>query len=442
MSRAAAAVILALTGLLAPQPAGAQAAASRADTTLTYDVNGLRVIHHPRDSSSTVIGVQLYLLGGARQVTPSTAGVELFLLSASEYGTRAYPGDATRRALAETGSIIQLNATVDWTVFGFHGVKQEFDSTWAVFADRVMHPQLDSAGMRIVRARLLDAVARRTTSPQSQAWFVAESLAYRGHPYAVDPAGNAASLSALTADDLRAFAREHLVTSRMLLVVVGDVTPDAVKQAVSRTLGTLPRGSYAWTLPPAVSATKPELVVVERPTATNYIVGYINGPPRSSKDHPAFVRAMQVLSGWLFREVRGKSALSYAAYVSPLDRGAPGAMLFMSTTLPDSAVRLANRLLREYEREVTVPRWALHRSAQAFNSEYIYRTESASEHADMLARAQLYDGDHRAAARYGAVMQRLAFADLRKAVMEYAKNIQYGYVGDPSKVTPAEFRKR
>jgi predicted Zn-dependent peptidase len=89
-----------------------------------------------------------------------------------------------------------------------------------------------------------------------------------------------------------------------------------------------------------------------------------------------------------------------------------------------------------------IPRSTLRRAAQSFTSSYVFSTEDPSAHADLLARAQLYDGDHAAAARLGDVMGRITFHDLRKAVRTYAKNIQYAYVGDTTRFTEAEFRKR
>jgi zinc protease len=432
------AAALAVTLLAAAHPGRAQSP----DTAITYEVNGLQIIHQPRPSTAAVFAVQLYLLGGSRQVTGRTAGVEPFLLMASQYGTTKYPGEAARRALAETGSTIHVETTRDWTSVHLAGIKAEFDSAWAVFADRIMQPTLDSAAVHATRSRLIARATRQSQSPEARAWFVAESLAYRGHPYAADPDGTVMSLRAISADDLRAYAKEQLTTSRMLLVVVGDIAPDRVRDAVGRTLGTLPRGSYTWSLPDPVLVEKPELVVVSQQSITNYIVGFIAGPPRTQKDYFAFQRAMMLLSGWVSYEVREKNALSYAAYVTTLDRGAPGAAIYMSTTRADSAMRVVHRVLRSYEQEVSIPRSSLRRNAEWLKTQYLYGTESAADYARTLARARLYDGDHRAAAGFADIMMKLSFGDLRAAVRKYVKNIQFAYVGDGSRVTATEFTKR
>jgi len=419
------------------------AAATAGDTVpIMYEVNGLRVIHHQRPAHTATVAVQLYLLGGARQVTSANAGVEPMLLLASEYGTRAYPGVNARRALARTGSIVTVSADHDWTVFGFHGVKQEFDSTWNVFADRLVHPELDSSAVAIVRASLLSRAVRRRGAAEDYAFFLAESLAYHGHPYAVDPRGEPDALRRLSVDDMRRYAREQLVTSRLLLVVVGDVTPERVRAAVTRSFAGLPAGTYAWTLPPPARRDSAQVVAVDRSIPTNYVIGWVNGPGRRDEQYPAFARAMSLLGGWISYEVRERNGLSYAATVQLADRGAPGAAIYMSTTRPDSAMRIVSRIIEDFERFLRIPRPTLRRMARSYTSAYVLGTESPATHGELLARAELLDGDYRIAARRGDIMGAVASHQLQAAVRRFVKNVQYVYVGDTDRFTIAELKKR
>lgn len=398
---------------------------------VSYEVAGVKVIHRPI-TTNDVVAVNLYLLGGSRQSRPATAGIEPFLLYASEYGTKRYPGEAARRALAHTGSWISISSTPDYTGIGFRGIKQEFDSTWAVFADRVMNPTLDSTAMEITRARLLTSVKSELESPESHASVVADSLAYESHPYAIPPLGTEASLKALTAGDLRTFATEQMMTSRMLLVVVGDVSRERIEKAVASTLGTLPRGNYTWTLPPEWTAKAPRVVTVQRRIPTNYIFGYFSGPQQSSEDFPAFRIATSYLGGVLEDVIRYEG-LSYSAGAMTLDYGATGGAIYVSTVRPDSVLKIIN-LAIDYIQQEPLPRSSLMKHAKRYESSYYYQTESNAEQASMLAMAQLYRGDFRAAAQYADVLKKVTGSDVRRAARQYVKNIQYGFVGDTTKV--------
>jgi len=131
---------------------------SAADTgTVTYVSGGIRVIH--RRAPGDIAVANLYLLGGVRQVTVGNAGIEPFLLEASERGTRAYSRDRLRRAMARLGTGIVVDADPDWTVFGIRATRATFDSTWAIFASRLMQPTLDSAEVELVRQQFLLGVS-------------------------------------------------------------------------------------------------------------------------------------------------------------------------------------------------------------------------------------------------------------------------------------------
>ena len=395
--------------------------------TVTYEVAGVKVIHRPI-ATNDVVAVNLYLLGGSRQTRAAAAGIEPFLLYASEHGTQRYPGEAARRALAHTGSWIRITATPYYSGIGFRGIKQEFDSTWAVFADRVMHPSLDSAAMEIARARLLTAVKAERESPESHAAALADSLAYESHPYAIPALGTEASLRSFTAADLRSYATEQMITSRMLLVVVGDISREQLEKAITSTLGTLPRGNYSWTLPPAWTAKAPRVVAAQRKLPTNYIFGYFSGPQQSSPDYPAFRIATGYLGGILSDVIRSEG-LSYSAGAMTVDHGATGGAIYASTVRPDSVIKIVN-LAIDYIQAEPLPRSDLLKHSQRYVNGYYYQTESNAEQAQMLAMAQLYRGDFRAAAQYADVLRKVTGSDVKRAAREFIRNIQYAYVGD------------
>ncbi|HEU4629590.1 MAG TPA: insulinase family protein, partial [Gemmatimonadaceae bacterium] len=252
---------LAATGCAGRARPEAALAATRADgtvvpldsTTSEFIVNGLHVIHRA-NFATDVVAVRLYLLGGSRQLTPATQGIEALLLRTAEYGTVGYPGARSREAWGDTGSELAVAADVDWTLYGFRGIRSEFDRTWDVFADRVMRPELAPANVATVRAKMLTALAQRRTSPDALIFLLADSVAYAGHPYALRPEGTEASLARLDSAALAHYHASQMVTSRMLLVVVGGVERSAVEAAVTRTLAHLPRGDYTWSLPPAAPA--------------------------------------------------------------------------------------------------------------------------------------------------------------------------------------------
>jgi predicted Zn-dependent peptidase len=149
-----------------------------------------------------------------------------------------------------------------------------------------------------------------------------------------------------------------------------------------------------------------------------------------------------LVSSYVDGVIREEEGLSYAAYVPVIRSGATGAGIYLSTTRPDTAIKLVNRILEYLETDATIPRPILRRSARSFHNEYLFGMESASSHASMLASAQLYNGDYRIAAQRAEIMGRMGYSDMRRMIKNYVKNIQYAYVGDTTRLPRREMLKR
>jgi len=378
--------------------------------------------------------MNLYLLGGVRNATPETAGYEPMYLAVSEQGTERYPKDALRRAMARTGSAIAIDASEDWTLFGIRTTTEVLDSVWSIFTDRLLRPRLEPSEVAFVRNQALNALRQLNESPDALLARVADSIAFRGHSYALSPAGSEATVSAMTRETLLRWRQEWLVKSRLLLVVVGNVPRAKVERMVATSLGTLPAGTYAWTMPDSLPARGSSLTVVPRTLPTNYLSGTFRGPRANEKDAAALRVASAVLSGQLFSEIRSKANLTYTASADFRDQALISGALFVTTTLPDSALKLMRDQIRLLQ-EITIPTQALAPLIQQFLTEFFLDNETSTAQADFLARAQLYDGDWQAANHFMAELRAVTGDDVRRVARRYLRNVQWVYVGDPARIT-------
>ena len=400
--------------------------------TTKFDVNGVSVILR-RNSANEVVVANLYLLGGSRQLSTQTAGIEAMLLAASERGTKRFPGAAVRQRTARLGSTIGVEANDDWSAIGMRAIRSTFDSTWAIFADRVMAPALDPGEVAIVRDQLLTIARERNTQPDDAATQLADSLLYQNHPNALSPTGTPESIAALTAAQLKQYHVQQFVTSRMLLVVVGNVERAQVERLVRGTLATMPRGTYKWAPPPAVSTTGRALVIDNRPLPTNYLLGYVPGPAATDPDYTALRVATAVLSGRLFTEVRSRRNLSYAVEAPFIERANAVGGLYVTTVNPNQVLRIMRQELTTLQTESVDP-VGLKRLEQQFITEYYLKNETNADQANVLARAELYQGDYRAADRFMERLHRVTPEDVRRVARQYLKDFRFAYVGDASKL--------
>ena len=432
LRRAARAAVLVLVGSTClPLVAVAQRAADSA--TVAFEVNGLRVIHR-RVTANEVVSANLYLLGGVSQVPATKAGLELLLLESSERGTRKYPREALERKMARLGSAIVASPSIDWTMVGVRSTVTAFDSTFAIFADRIMQPRLDSGEVESVRTTIISGVRQRGDDPEALLNSFSDSVAFAGHPYGTSPLGSEATLRGITLADLRAWQRTQMVTSRMLLVVVGDIPRARLETMVRATLGTLPRGEYRWAPPLVPAARSSSLHVIPRSLPTNYLQGYWVGPRADSRDYQPMRIAMAALGGRLFTEVRVKRNLTYAVNAPFVDRSVTAAGLYVTTTEPDSVLGIMRREVEAMKRGFIDPE-GLRLLVQQFITEFFLDNETNSDQATFLARSELYRGDWRLASRFVDELRKVTPEDIQRVARQYLNGITMAYIGDPRRIT-------
>ncbi len=427
-------VLAASTLAAAPALAQGHAAVATNDTsTAVFDAGGVHVILR-RNTANDVVAANLYLLGGNQQVTAKTAGIEPFLLWVSERGTKHFSRDALRARMAALGTSIVVEPRDDWTMFGFRGVRDTFDSTWTVFADRLMAPTLAPEDVEFVRTQVLSAVRQRNDSPDDLVQTLADSLLFAGQPYAISASGNEQSLSTITTADLQQYRATQMVTSRMLLVVVGNIERARLEKLIAPTLGTLPRGSYKWIPPTGAPVRAADVTFVQRALPTNYLLGYYAGPPSTSPDYQALRIATSVLSGRLFTEIRVRRNLTYDVTAPFIERAVSSGGLYVTTAYPDSALGIMRREIQRMQTSLLDPE-NLNVIVQQFLTEYFLNNETDAEQANFIARAELYAGDYRQAGRFVEQLRHVTPEDIRAASRKYMHGMHFAYVGDSSKVS-------
>lgn len=412
------------------------AACAQADTSTTmFDVDGLRVILR-RNPANDVVAANMYLLGGSQQLTPATQGIETLLLNASERGTEQFPGERTRQITGRLGSTIDVRPGKDWTLFGFTSIRGTFDSTFIILADRLAAPTLDSVEVELVRARMLSGVREEQNSPDPVVNRLADSLAYIGHPYAFSPQGTESSLQSITLGALKSYQASQMVTSRMLLVIVGNIDRAHVEPLVRRLGARLPRGSYTWTAPHAPARLGKALDARDADLPTNYLLGYYPGPVARDPDYQALRVATAVLSGRFFTEIRSRRNLSYEVDAPFVERAISNGGVYVTTTDPNATLQIMRTEIDQLQRELIDP-LGLERLIGQFITDYFLKNETDGDEATFLARAQIYQGDYRAAGRFVQEIRRVRPEDVRRVARQYMHDFRFVYMGKSAALSRA-----
>jgi zinc protease len=398
-----------------------------------FDVEGIPVILKPI-TANEVIAVRLYLRGGSASLTPANAGIEAMMLTASTQGTSKYDKDAFTELSTETGTNIGSQATMDYSVLTMQGVRQNWDKAWDLFTQAALHPTFPASEVRIVRGQMVDAAKRRADDPDQYLSYLADSLFYVGHPYAVVPSGTEASLNSLTPEALAAWHKQRMTKDNLLIVVVGNVSRAELTGKIQSAFGSLPAtGGKARALP-SMGAVTPELVVVERPLPTNYITGYFAAPTLTDPDYVAFRAATDILGDRLFEEVRTKRNMTYAVAAGLETRAANRGRLYVTAVDPDTTVKVIFSTVKQLQ-DNPPSAATVAENLNASLTNYLLGQETNMGQAAALGLWELIGGGYQNYAKFINDYKRVTPADIQRVAKRYLQHARFVVIGDPKKVT-------
>jgi zinc protease len=409
--------------------------ARQAALVTEFDVNGLKVLVKRREGSLTV-AAQLYFRGGVENINATNAGVEAFMLSVASEASASYPRDRMRKETARMGTVIGGSANYDYSALAMTATRTNFDKSWDIFADVAMNPSFTKEDVDLVKSRLVSSLSDDTDEPDTYLQRLQEKVAYAGHPYLNRPEGTAETVARLSAEDLRAYHKNMMQTSRLLLVIVGDLDQAQLKARITATFSKLPRGDYkAPALPPLVFNSS-SIEVTSRQLPTNYIQGFYTAPPITSPDiYPMYV-ASSLLRDRVFEEVRVKRNMSYApdAFLRTQAANIGGIYVTAADQYANEAVRVMLAEITRLQHDPPVSRDDISSVVAQFMTTYYIGQETNAAQAANMAQYELIGGGWRNSLSFFEKLRAVTPADVQRVSQKYMRNIRFVVLGNPAKI--------
>jgi zinc protease len=409
--------------------------AATAESLVTeFDVNGLKVLVKRRAGSQTV-AAGLYVRGGARNVTAQNAGIEALMWDVATEGSQSFPREALRKELARMGTNLSYGINYDYSALALGTTRQNFNRSWDIFADAALHPSFTTEDFERVKSRMVVARSGETDVPDSYLEVLQSRVAYANHPYSNNPDGTAESISHLTLEDVRRYHQQMMQTSRLLLVVVGDLDASAVRDRVAATFGKLPRGEYHPAPAPPLQFTAPTVEMTQRGIPTNYVQGVFAAPPLTDPDIYPMRIATAILNDRVYVEVRLRRNLSYAPNAFLRDQGANLGGIYV-TAVSDRTNEAVSVMLSEISRlqhERAAPT-DITSEVSGYLTKYYIGQETNAAQAGELAMYELLGGGWRNSTHYLEHLRAVTPEDVQRVAQKYMRNLRFVVLGDPTKV--------
>lgn len=402
-----------------------------------FDVNGLKVIFKRRPGTPTV-SAGLFTRGGVKNQTAENAGIESLTLSTAAEGSKRFPRAVLRKEFAKTGSTISAGSGLDFGIIAVSSTRQHFNRTWEIFTDVFLNPSFTPQDFQRIRDLTMTGLKNQTISPDSFLNSLEEKIVYAGHPYANDPNGTIETINKLTLEDLKSYHKTLLQTSRLLLVIVGDLEPQAIEKQVTASFGKLSRGTYKEPPTQRINFSKPTIDVTERAIPTNYVKGIFNAPSLNDPDYSAMRVAMTILQSRVYSEVRTKRNLSYAPNAEMNNNAANTGNIYVTANDANQSVSLMLQEIAKL-RNGDVQADDLNGISGYFLTTYYIGQETNSAQVAELARYELLGGGWQNSLKFLDKIRDVNAADIQRVSQKYMKNLRFVVIGDPSAINDKIF---
>ena len=420
-----------------PQQSVQSVVAKQAALVSEFDVNGLKVLLKRREGSLTV-AAGLFIRGGAANITAQNAGIETLMLSAATEATTNFPRARMRSELSRMGTVIGSSSNNDYSVLSMATTRMHFDSSWKMFTDVALRPSFTKEDVALVQERLVVSLSDDTDNPDVYLQKLQEKVAYAGHPYLNDTSGTPETVAKLTPDDLRRYHTKLMETSRLLLVMVGDLNPNEVRELVNASFGKLPRGSYKPEAVPQLAFEKSSVEVTPRELPTNYVQGLFAAPSLTSPDIYAMRVASSLLRDRVFEEVRVKRNLSYAPDAFLRTQAANVGGLYVTSVDANQSVKvMLNEIARLQNQSVGAD--DIHAVVAQYLTTYYLGQETNAAQAGELAQYELIGGGWRNSIDFLEKLTAVTPADIQRVSQKYMRNIRFVVLGNPRSVDTVVF---
>ena len=280
--------------------------------------NGLKV-YVVEEKSLPVLSATLVSRAGSENNPVGKGG--LASLTAQVMAEATTTRDLTRLAEEQErlGVRVFVGATMDGANAGMTTLTNHTGPAMDLFADVIQHPAFNNEDLERLRRQRLIGIQQEGDSVSALANRVGPKLVYGDQPYGASPTGTTASVTALTADDVKNFYASHYGPKDSALVLVGDVTMAQARKFSNEYFGKWTgKASADTTLPPAPKMQPTHIVIIDKPGAPQTaLFAYGLGVPATSPDLQTLQIANYTLGGAFASRInmnlREKNGYTYGA---------------------------------------------------------------------------------------------------------------------------------
>ena len=262
--------------------------------------NGLKVVLARRPSIPQV-RFDLVLDAGFAADKSAIPGTASMTLAMMDEGTTRRNAIQISDELAQLGANLSTGSRLDVSSVSLEALKENLDSSLAVYADVVLHPSFPRPDFERLKKQRLAQIQQEKADPVGLALRVFPGLLYgAGHPYA-NPwtgSGTEESTSRLKREDLIRFHDTWFKPNHATMVVVGATTMEEIRPRLERLFsGWKPGDVPAKSIATVEQQPRPVVYLMDRPGSLQSVIIAGNLAPPKANPHEVAIQTMNGVLG-------------------------------------------------------------------------------------------------------------------------------------------------
>ncbi|WP_416898110.1 MAG: M16 family metallopeptidase [Minwuia sp.] len=392
-------LLAALAVVLSVAVSGARAETGSGEDIVEVRTDSGIVAWLKQEPSIPMIAVSAMWRGAGAVADPADKAGRANLLAATlDEGAGDMDSQAFQQRLDDHGIRLSFEAGRDSLNMTLQTLTENAGEAFGMAGLALSEPRFDAEALDRMRAQIQSSIARSLQNPNAIAGQAFSALAFGDDRYSQPTDGTPETVAALAAEDLRSHMATTVGRENLIIGVVGDITPEALKPLLETAFGKLPAiGGIPELGEASFNATGVEKYIDYEGPQTVLVFG-TPGIVRTDPDFDAARVMNHILGGGGFsslltEEIREKRGLTYGvySYLRPLDRG--GAWLGGLSTSNEKAAEALTVLkttIAEY-RDIGPDEEQLAKAKANINGAFPLRFASNSAIAELLVAIQRYD---------------------------------------------------
>ena len=246
-------------------------------------------------------------------------GLAKFSAKLMNEGTKKLGSSAFADALEAKAIHISSSTGKETFVTEVGCLKDEFDNALGFLKQLLLNPNYTKDAIEKIKTTTIGSLSAKENDFDYVASNELKSIMFKGTPLANPASGTIKTVSAITLEDVKGFIKEHLVSSRLIVAVGGDVSFEELKPKLIEIIKAMRVGKSQKLKHYDVVAKASESVLY-RDTQQAYL--YFGTPYHmnvSDKDYykarvATFILGTGGFGSRLMEEIRVKKGLAYSAY--------------------------------------------------------------------------------------------------------------------------------